>query len=107
MPLRSVQPDLYRIELPTVLSDSTHGQICHFELITVRIQDDEGAEGLGYTYTVGAGGRAIRALIEHELKPWLEGRDGTRIEQLWKAMWWRLHFVGRAGSPPSPWPRST
>jgi L-alanine-DL-glutamate epimerase-like enolase superfamily enzyme len=97
MGLRLVQPDHYRIELPMVLSDSTHGQISYFELITVRLQDEEGVEGLGYTYTAGAGGRAIHALIEHELKPWLEGRDGTRIEQLWETMWWRLHFVGRGG----------
>ena len=97
MPLRSIEPDLFRIELPMVLSDSTHGQISHFELGTVRLRDEDGIEGLGYSYTVGAGGRAIRALIEHDLTPLLEGQDGTRIEQLWHGMWWRLHFVGRGG----------
>jgi L-alanine-DL-glutamate epimerase-like enolase superfamily enzyme len=97
MPLRSIEPDLSRIELPMVLSDSTHGQISHFELVTVRLRDEDGVEGLGYSYTVGAGGRAIRALIEHDLKPFIEGQDGTRIEQLWHGMWWRLHFVGRGG----------
>ena len=40
----------YRIPLPTVLSDSTHGTITHFELITVRLRARDGAEGLGYTY---------------------------------------------------------
>ena len=97
MPLRSIEPDLFRIELPMVLSDSTHGRISHFELVTVRLRDEDGVEGLGYSYTVGAGGRAIRALIEHDLQPLLEGQDGSRIEQLWHAMWWRLHFVGRGG----------
>jgi L-alanine-DL-glutamate epimerase-like enolase superfamily enzyme len=97
MRLRSIEPDLFRIELPMVLSDSTHGQISHFELVTVRLRDEDGVEGLGYSYTVGAGGRAIRALIEHDLKPFIEGQDGTRIEQLWHGMWWRLHFVGRGG----------
>ena len=51
----------YRIPLPTALSDSTHGTITHFELITVRLADRDGAEGLGYTYTVGVGGGPSRA----------------------------------------------
>ena len=46
--------DHYRIPLPVVLSDSTHGDIAEFELVTVRVRDTAGVEGLGYTYTVGA-----------------------------------------------------
>lgn len=45
--------DHYRIPLPVVLSDSTHGDIAEFELVTVRVRDAAGTEGLGYTYTVG------------------------------------------------------
>jgi hypothetical protein len=56
----------YRIPLPIALSDSTHGTITHFELITVRVADRDGAEGLGYSYTVGVGGTAIWSLIERE-----------------------------------------
>ncbi|MGH7331680.1 MAG: hypothetical protein ACREKS_02815 [Candidatus Rokuibacteriota bacterium] len=37
----------YRIALPTALSDSTHGTITHFELITVRLADRDGAMGHG------------------------------------------------------------
>ncbi len=87
----------YRIPLPHPLSDSTHGEITHFELITVRVRDGDGAEGLGYTYTVGAGGRAIRALVEKDLAPLLAGEDAGRIERLWERMWWALHYVGRGG----------
>jgi L-alanine-DL-glutamate epimerase-like enolase superfamily enzyme len=43
--------DHYRIPLPVVLSDSTHGDIAEFELVTVRVRDAAGIEGLGYTYT--------------------------------------------------------
>ncbi len=35
-----------------------------FELITARVRDAGGAEGLGYTYTVGRGGAAIASLID-------------------------------------------
>jgi hypothetical protein len=51
----------YRIPLPVVLSDSTHGEMRAFELNTVRLTDAEGAEGVGYTYTAGRNGAGIRA----------------------------------------------
>ena len=67
MTIAAVQADHYRIPLPVALSDSTHGTMEAFELITVRVRDADGAEGLGYTYTVGAGGGAIRDLIARDL----------------------------------------
>ncbi|HKI99636.1 MAG TPA: mandelate racemase/muconate lactonizing enzyme family protein [bacterium] len=96
-PITSVQCDCYRIPLPVTLSDSTHGDITHFQLITVRLRDREGAEGLGYTYTVGAGGVAIRELIRRDLAPLLLGAEPERSEALWERMWWHLHYVGRGG----------
>lgn len=97
MKIVSVASALYRIPLPTPLSDSTHGEIPFFELITVRLGDDEGLEGLGYTYTVGVGGAAIQSLIDRHLAPMLLGQDPRRIERLWEQMWWGLHYVGRGG----------
>jgi L-alanine-DL-glutamate epimerase-like enolase superfamily enzyme len=79
------------------LSDSTHGTMAAFELITVRVRDADGAEGLGYTYTVGAGGGAMQQLIARDLAPLLEGADETRIEALWQKLWWAVHYVGRGG----------
>jgi L-alanine-DL-glutamate epimerase-like enolase superfamily enzyme len=52
---------------------------------------------LGYTYTVGAGGAAIRILVLRDLVPVLVGADPQDIGGLWERMWWRLHFVGRGG----------
>ena len=97
MKIADIQTDHYRIPLPEVLSDSTHGDISHFELVTVRVRCDGGQEGLGYTYTVGKGGTAIRALIERDLTSVLVGADPRRVEHLWEAMWWRMHYVGRGG----------
>lgn len=91
-------PALYRIPLPVVLSDSTHGQVSHFELITVRIQTDVGIEGIGYTFTPGTGGSSVYALLRHDLGEQLIGFDPRQIEQLWERMWWHVHFVGRGGS---------
>jgi L-alanine-DL-glutamate epimerase-like enolase superfamily enzyme len=98
MHIASLEAGLYRIALPVALSDSTHGTITHFELITVRLRDRDGAEGIGYTYTVGAGGAAVHALIDQGLRPVLLGADAEAIEALWQKMWWHLHFGGRGGS---------
>jgi len=87
----------FRIPLPTPLSDSIHGEMPDFELITARVRNDDGVEGVGYTYTVGRGGGAIWWLIEHELAPLLVGSDPQRTEELWDRMWWHLHWVGRGG----------
>ncbi len=89
----------YEIPLKKILSDSTHGKISHFTLITVHIRTNAGAEGLGYTYTVGRiGGGAVRSHIESDLAPLLIGEDPRRVEHLWQRMWWALHYIGRGGA---------
>ncbi len=102
MTIASVQADHFRVPLPVALSDSTHGTMEAFELITVRVRDADGAEGLGYTYTVGAGGRAIRDLIARDLGPALAGADHFR-RRVERAGWSdRVHYVGRGGTLPLP-----
>jgi L-alanine-DL-glutamate epimerase-like enolase superfamily enzyme len=95
--IAAVECECYRIPLPETLSDSTHGDITHFQLVTVRLRDGEGTEGLGYTYTVGAGGAAIRELIRRDMAPLLAGAEPERSEALWERLWWHLHYVGRGG----------
>jgi L-alanine-DL-glutamate epimerase-like enolase superfamily enzyme len=97
MTVAHVAVDHYRIPLPVVLSDSTHGDIAEFELVTVRLRDATGAEGVGYTYTVGKGGAAVTALIERDLSSLIVGAEPDRIEGLWQRMWWALHYGGRGG----------
>lgn len=97
--IASVDVGHYEIPLPKPLSDSTHGEIKHFALVTVRVRTHEGAEGLGYTYTVGkTGGHAVRAHLAHDLAPLLADEDALRTEQLWQKMWWSLHYAGRGGA---------
>ena len=97
MSIAALETDHYLVPLPQVLSDSTHGDISHFELITTRVRDSGGAEGVGYSYTVGAGGAAVHSLIARDLTPLLVGQDPERIEWLWQRMWWGLHYGGRGG----------
>ena len=90
--------DHYEIPLEKILTDSTHGEMRCFAFLTVRIRTSDGAEGVGYTYAVGAaGGRAIRGHLEQDVAPWLPGRDPRRVEALWQEMNRRMHYVGRGG----------
>jgi hypothetical protein len=43
--IKTVETGLYRIPLTVTLSDSTHGEIAAFELVTCRVRDSDGAEG--------------------------------------------------------------
>jgi L-alanine-DL-glutamate epimerase-like enolase superfamily enzyme len=92
-----VRTQLFRVPLREAMSDAKHGVHTHFELVTVTIRLADGSEGTGYTYTGGKGGRAIRAILEHELAPFLVGRDGAKIEDIYDGMWWHIHYVGRGG----------
>ena len=97
MRIETVEAEHFRVPLAVPLSDSTHGLMAAFELVTVRVRDAEGAEGLGYTYTVGAAGGAGRALLADDLAPLLVGEDADAIERLWQRMWWGVHYAGRGG----------
>ncbi len=98
MTLTDIRIDHYNIPLPVVLSDSTHGDISHFALVTVRVTDSDGVHGMGYTYTVGnIGGSAVASLLRDDIAPVLRECDPRQIEALWQRLWWHLHFVGRGG----------
>jgi L-alanine-DL-glutamate epimerase-like enolase superfamily enzyme len=95
--ITSLEPGFYRVPLPTVLTDSTHGEMRAFELCTVRVRDADGAEGVGYTFTVGRNGGAIHDILAREVPEILAGEDADLVERLWQKLWWALHYGGRGG----------
>jgi len=95
--LTSIEPGYYRVPLPEVLTDSTHGEMRAFELNTVRLRDADGAEGVGYTFTVGRNGAAIDAILSREFPEIMAGEEADHIERLWTKAWWALHYGGRGG----------
>ena len=98
MPIVEIHADQYRVPLETVLTDSTHGEMSDFGLIVVRLVDENGRVGLGYTYTPNAiGASAVWKIIESDLAPLLQHVDPDAIDAIWEKMWWHLHFVGRGG----------
>ncbi len=95
--IASLETGFYRVPLPETLTDSMHGEMRAFELNTVRVRDADGAEGAGYTYTVGRNGAAIDATLARELPELVRGEDADLIEHLWQKVWWALHYGGRGG----------
>jgi L-alanine-DL-glutamate epimerase-like enolase superfamily enzyme len=57
----------------------------------VRIRCDDGAEGTGYSYTIGTGGSSVVALLRDHLAPRLVGRDPDQIEAIWKDLFFATH----------------
>ena len=80
-----------------VLVDAKHGDHHFFELVIVKVELKNGIIGVGYTYTGGKGGFAIKAMIDRDLIPVLIGKDGEAIESLYDLMHWHIHYVGRGG----------
>src|SRR4051794_8308211 len=97
--IKTVETGLYRIPLRVTLSDSTHGEIAAFELVTCRVRDSDGAEGTGYTYTVGRNGGAVADILRREIPELIEGWQADDTEAIWHQVWWGLHYGGRGGPP--------
>jgi L-alanine-DL-glutamate epimerase-like enolase superfamily enzyme len=87
----------YRIPLPEVLTDSMHGVMRDFELVTARIRDGDGAEGVGYTFTVGRNGGAAADIVNRDMSAIMAGKDAENIEAIWNTLWWQMHYGGRGG----------
>ncbi|RVT86630.1 mandelate racemase/muconate lactonizing enzyme family protein [Rhodobacteraceae bacterium CCMM004] len=92
-----VRADRYVIPLETALSDSTHGTMEAFEIVTARVTDADGAEGTGYTFTCGVNGGAIADILGREMAPRVQGREADAIEKIWHDLWWAFHYGGRGG----------
>lgn len=95
--IQKIDVQLFNVPLDEVLTDAKHGDHTHFELITATVTLEDGSQGTGYTYTGGRGGRAIEAMIVHDLAPFIMGEDSTQVETLYDAMQWHVHYVARGG----------
>jgi L-alanine-DL-glutamate epimerase-like enolase superfamily enzyme len=95
MKIERIETAYYRLPLEAV-GDAGHGLLDTEELITLKLYAG-GLVGHGYSYTIGKGGRAVKAVIDHDIAPAVIGRDASDIEGIWKLLWQRLLFVGRGG----------
>ena len=84
--------DIVQVDLapPVRRTDAIQAFITQ-ETPIVRIRCSDGAEGVGYTYTIGTGGSSVVALLRDHLAPKLIGRDPDCIEAIWKELFFHTH----------------
>lgn len=68
------------------------------QYLLVRVQADDGHEGIGAAYCGDRGGEIAVAAVEHVLAAKLIGQDPYAVEALWQAMVQESLLQGRAGS---------
>ena len=98
--IKAIETEYYRIPQAifsgTELMDTTH-IIEALDLIIVMIYTAEGVIGTGYSYLVGHGASAVKAMLDTELAPQALGRSCRDVDHIWETGWWRTHFAGRGG----------
>ena len=57
----------------------------------VVVTDEDGAFGVGYSYTIGTGGPAVVSLLKETLAPMLIGREAEEIERIWRDLLFKTH----------------
>lgn len=86
------QVDLLMVDLvPKVKRTDAIQSFVSQETPILRIRTSDGAEGVGYSYTIGTGGYAVMDLLARHLAPRLLGRDPAMIEQIWRDLFFSTH----------------
>ena len=65
-------------------------------VIGVQVTDSTGAVGTGLSWTPTIGGRAVRALLDHDIRDFVLGGP-VDPEVVWPQLWRRLHEAGSGG----------
>jgi L-alanine-DL-glutamate epimerase-like enolase superfamily enzyme len=97
MRIESIEARAVRVPLtrPTAFSTrSIEGR----EYVIVRIVDESGASGIGYTYAGDSGGLWLRSGIQQLLAPRLQDRSVFAIEESWERIFRDLLLLGRRGA---------
>jgi len=84
--------EIWQVDLaPKVVRTDAIQSFVRQETPLVRITCADGAQGVGYTYTIGTGGSSVVALLRDHLAPQLLGRDDAEIEAIWKSLFFHTH----------------
>ncbi|MFE4951936.1 mandelate racemase/muconate lactonizing enzyme family protein [Leifsonia sp. NPDC056665] len=80
--ITSAQAYLVDIDVETVRTDAVQAFLKQ-ETVFVSITTSDGLTGVGYSYTIGTGGRSVLQMLRDHLVPRLEGQDSSKIEAIW------------------------
>lgn len=64
-------------------------------VVPVTITTADGAVGHGFSWSPTIGARAVQALIDDDLAPWLIGQPAS--PEIWQAAWQHIHEAGGGG----------
>jgi L-alanine-DL-glutamate epimerase-like enolase superfamily enzyme len=67
------------------------------EYVLVEVESDDGAVGVGYTYTGTSGARLVAGLIEEYFAPRVVGQPALGPDRFWGALYQELLLIGRRG----------
>lgn len=76
------EASLVDIPVETVRTDAVQAFISQ-QTPMVRLETDDGLVGIGYSYTIGTGGKAVLSMLAEHFVPRLIGQDSRRIEGIW------------------------
>jgi L-alanine-DL-glutamate epimerase-like enolase superfamily enzyme len=97
MRIESIEAHAVLVPLTTPTAFSTRS-IKGREYVIVRIADEGGDSGIGYTYAGDSGGLWLQSGIEQLLAPRLQGRNIFAIEENWERIYRDLLLLGRRGA---------
>lgn len=83
---------LFRMPPSVPWEDATH-RVPAIEVIVLELTVD-GRSAYGFSYTVGVGGTAVRALVQDYCLSQLVGRDARYVIGAWKSLYHHLHRTG-------------
>lgn len=87
---------LLNAPVETALINKTKSR-AYMEIVLVTIKTDEGITGHGYTYTDGFGGRAIKTLLETDIRTLILGKDPMDVKAIVADVLWEIRQAGFAG----------
>lgn len=77
---------LVDLEVPTTREDAVQAFLVQ-ETPFVELTTDDGLVGVGYSYTIGTGGKAVLSMLREHLLPRLVGADSRNLEAIWSDLY--------------------
>jgi L-alanine-DL-glutamate epimerase-like enolase superfamily enzyme len=96
MKIESIRTALYRVPPATQWRDASY-DVDALEFVIVELQTRTGLRGVGYSYSTGDGGSAVKSLIDDSAVAVLAGMNAFDVERIWGALQRRLHRTGSGG----------
>jgi L-alanine-DL-glutamate epimerase-like enolase superfamily enzyme len=81
MRIEAVETQLARLPLPGGAWRDAIQDVTHIELVVTDVRTETGLTGTGFSYTGGIGGRTLKAMLDHDIAPYVIGQPCVGLEQ--------------------------